>query len=111
MKELLFSVTKKDLKFDYFRGGGCGGQHKDKKDTCVRITHIPSGAVGEGRDERSREQNMRNAFKRMANSKKFQDWCKLQAYAIIYDETELEKKVDKMMADKNLRIEYGEDIK
>lgn len=78
-RELLFSVTKKDLRVDTFRSGGKGGQNQNKRDTGVRITHLVSGAVGESREERSQEQNKQKAFRRMAESSKFQLWVKYRA--------------------------------
>jgi protein subunit release factor B len=109
MRELLFSVTKKDLRFDYFRSGGKGGQNQNKRDTGVRITHPESGAVGESREERSQLQNKKRAFIRMAQSAKFQTWCKIQANSYIYSETEISKRVEDMMRPENLKVEYGKD--
>ena len=77
-RELLFSVTKDDFDFQTFRSGGKGGQHQNKKDTGVRIIHRESGAVGESREERSQTQNKKNAFNRLVQSKKFQDWLKIK---------------------------------
>lgn len=51
MKELLFSLTKKDFRIETFRSGGKGGQHQNKTDSGVRIVHLESGAVGESREE------------------------------------------------------------
>jgi len=78
-KEKLFSVTKADLRIDTFRSGGKGGQNQNKVNSGVRIVHIPSGAVGEARDERDQLQNKKLAFKRMCDSKVFQSWIKVEA--------------------------------
>lgn len=78
MKELLFSVTKKDLRIDTFRAGGKGGQNQNKRNSGVRITHLPSGAVGEGRDERTYEMNKKNAYRRLIESSKFQIWLRIE---------------------------------
>lgn len=75
--EPILQVTKKDLRIDTFTAGGPGGQHQNKTETGVRITHIESGAVGEARDSRSQDENKRNAFKRMYHSKEFQDWLRV----------------------------------
>ena len=73
-RELVFSVTGKDLKIDTFSAGGPGGQHQNTSNTAVRITHIPSGAAGEARDSRSQHQNMRAALKRMTETGTFRAW-------------------------------------
>jgi protein subunit release factor B len=77
-RELVLSVTLADCRVDTFRSGGKGGQNQNKRETGVRITHEPSGAVGESREERSQLQNKQAAFKRMASSAKFQLWVKRQ---------------------------------
>ena len=78
-KELLFSVTKKDLEIQTFCSGGSGGQHQNKVETGVRIIHKESGAVGEARDSRSQHANKKAAFLRMVNSPKFKLWQKQKA--------------------------------
>ena len=106
MKQLLFSVTKKDLRIDTFRSGGKGGQNQNKRDTGVRITHIESGAVGESREERSQEQNKKAAFKRMVKGEKFQKWLKIKTIFTSQIIREVEKSVEEQMGDKYLKIEY-----
>lgn len=71
-KEKILSVTLADCRVDYFRAGGKGGQKQNKTNSGVRVVHPPSGAVGEGRDQRSQLANKRAAFSRMAHSDKFQ---------------------------------------
>jgi protein subunit release factor B len=71
VREKILSVTLKDCRVDYFRAGGPGGQKQNKTSSGVRITHPPSGAVGEARDQRSQLQNKKAAFRRMAESDKF----------------------------------------
>ncbi len=73
-RELVASITKKDLRIDYFRPGGNGGQKMQKTDSGVRITHLPSGAVGRATDTRSREQNSRLAVYRLVEHYKFKLW-------------------------------------
>ena len=104
-KELLFSLTKKDFKIDTFRAGGKGGQKQNKTNSGVRITHIESGAVGEGRDERSQAQNKKNAFERCINSDKFQRWFRIECAKRLGQFADLETKVDEMMRPHNLKIE------
>ena len=77
-KKLIFSLTSKDFKIDIFRSGGKGGQHQNKTNSGVRITHEASGAVGESREHKEQLQNKKTAFKRMTESKEFQSWIALQ---------------------------------
>ena len=57
MKELLFTIRKKDFEIQTFRSGGKGGQHQNKTDSGVRIIHKASGAVGESRNDKSQHRN------------------------------------------------------
>ena len=54
-----------DLRIDYFRGSGPGGQHRNTSETGVRITHLPSGVVVTATESRSRHQNLQRAMARM----------------------------------------------
>ena len=99
MKELLFSVTKKDFEIETFRCGGSGGQHQNKTSSGVRIRHRDSGATGESRDEREQSRNKKIAFQRLVGSDKFQIWLKRKIWEISSEET-IDQKVDRMMNEK-----------
>jgi peptide chain release factor 2 len=91
-------INEVDLKIDTYRAGGAGGQHVNKTDSAVRITHMPTGIVVQCQNERSQHSNKAKAMKLLR--------------ARIYD-YELAKREAKAAEDAKarLRIEWGSQIR
>lgn len=107
-KEILFSVTADDCRFDYYRGSGKGGQKKNKTSSAVRCVHIESGALGQAEDTRSQHKNKQLAFVRMAETQTFKKWHQLEICRRTGKLREIEDYVDRELRT-NISVEVQKD--
>jgi peptide chain release factor 2 len=96
--DVAIEVKDDDLKFDYFRAGGAGGQHVNKTESAVRITHLPTNIVVQCQNERSQHKNKAQALRVL----------KARLY-----EHEMKKKEAEMNAERAQKklIEWGSQIR
>jgi peptide chain release factor 2 len=96
--EINIDIKTEDLRVDVFRASGAGGQHVNRTESAVRMTHIPTGIVVQCQNERSQHKNRASAMKQMR--------------ARLY-EYELEKKqaANKKVEDSKLEINFGSQIR
>lgn len=93
-REINIEILEKDLRIDTYRASGAGGQHVNRTDSAVRITHLPTGVVAQSQNDRSQHKNKAEAMKML----------KLKLYAI-------EEKKKKMSLERKGLGGWGQQIR
>ena len=108
MKELLFSITKKDFKIDWFSGTGAGGQKRNKTQNCLRLHHIASGVISTGQSNKERKSNIKEALEGLIKNPKFKMWHASKVKELLTGKS-IEQIVNELIADSNLKIEIKDE--
>ena len=96
--EIEIDMNPSDLRVDTYRASGAGGQHVNRTDSAVRITHVPTGTVAQCQNERSQHKNKTQAMK-------------VLKARLLQLELEKEKEANKKIEDQKMDIGWGSQIR
>jgi len=98
-EDIDIAIDEKDLAIETYRSSGPGGQHMQKTDSAVRVTHLPTGIVVQSQNERSQHQNKQNVLKIL----------KAKLYEL--EQEKKKKELSQLYEGQKKKIEWGSQIR
>jgi protein subunit release factor B len=86
-----------ELEFDFFRGSGPGGQHRNTTDSGVRVRHLPTGLVAQATESRSQLRNRETALVRLAEQLERRNRVQKKRHATKIPRAERERRIESKM--------------
>ena len=83
-----------ELEFEFFRGSGPGGQHRNTTDSGVRVRHLPTGLIAQATESRSQVRNRETAIKRLAELLERRNRVQKKRHATTIPRAERERRID-----------------